>query len=78
MIESDVQPPAPAQLTLELSADSDEMSGTIYQRGHPARPFSGWLELLSVLETWRIAALGSRPEAMACACSNSAPVPRRE
>jgi hypothetical protein len=40
----------PWQLTVEIAALSDPISGTVHADGERHRPFSGWMELLSEME----------------------------
>jgi hypothetical protein len=45
--------PAPVELVLELSADSGPIAGRLHLDDRDARPFSGYLELMSLLEEIR-------------------------
>ncbi len=42
--------PPVARLVLEICADGDGIAGTVAPDGGRAAPFSGWLELLALLE----------------------------
>lgn len=48
------------QLVVEINLDSRTISGRISTNHDPARPFHGWLELASTIETLRNAALNTR------------------
>lgn len=45
--------PAPIKLVLELSPDPDSAAGWLHLDDGSARPFSGYLELMSLLEEIR-------------------------
>jgi hypothetical protein len=40
----------PQDLTVQIAALSDPISGTVHADGERGRPFSGWMELFSELE----------------------------
>ncbi len=49
---------APSCFFVELWADGNSIAGTVAAKGGRAAPFSGWLELLALLEV----ALGLGPQ----------------
>jgi hypothetical protein len=53
---------APVKLVLELAVGSDPIAGRLHLGDRDARPFSGYLELMSLLEEIRRSACGpTRP-----------------
>lgn len=42
--------PSVARMVVEICADGDGIAGTVAPDGGHATPFSGWLELLALLE----------------------------
>jgi hypothetical protein len=42
--------PARAQLTLEIELDSEPICGSIADGGGPSKAFSGWIELVSLVQ----------------------------
>jgi hypothetical protein len=38
---------------IELDVDADSIAGTVHRGEEPVRPFTGWLELVAVLEAVR-------------------------
>jgi hypothetical protein len=51
----------PWQLTVEIAALSDPISGTVQAEGERDRTFSGWMELFSELEA-AVSALRARSD----------------
>jgi hypothetical protein len=45
--------PAPDRLWIEIDLSAEPMSGAIHHGRDPVRRFSGWLELVALLETER-------------------------
>jgi hypothetical protein len=43
--------PARAQVTLEIELDSEPIQGSLSDRHAAGQPFSGWIELVSLLQT---------------------------
>ncbi len=43
--------PAVVRFVVEVRSDGGGVAGTVASDGGPAAPFSGWLELLALLET---------------------------
>ena len=47
---------ATAHLELAIDLDSDPITGSVANGAHSARPFSGWIELVAVIEAARSSA----------------------
>ena len=45
----------PTRVTLELEAATDPIGGSFQAAGHPRRAFTGWLQLVALLEEARTA-----------------------
>jgi hypothetical protein len=45
--------PSLARVWFEIDWDSDPIGGRVYVTGAPVRPFSGWLELIALIEETR-------------------------
>jgi hypothetical protein len=53
------------RITLYIDPHAEPIQGQLLREGEPAQPFSGWIELTSVIETARHEASGDQGQSPA-------------